>query len=478
MDFAGVVLAGGLGKRMNSSIPKVLHTIFGKPMIQYVLDTLYALKPAKVIVVAGRHIKEIKNSVKEKGQTIFVKQEEAKGTADALMNALPALKGFNESIIVVNGDTPLIVKNTLKKLLTLHKRKGNIISLLSFVANEPGSYGRIIRNKNDELLSIVEDRDATESQKKIREVNSGIYAIEPEALDILKEIKLNKSKGEYYLTDIIEIAKNKGLKVDAFCFTSEEELIGVNTLQELDRVRQIMKERIIKRWIDKGVNFMDTSSVFISPDVSIGKDTFIYPNVYIEGNTRIGKGCYIYPNVRIFNSIIKDGVYIKDSTLIEESIVKNNASIGPFARIRPGSVIGKGARIGNFVEVKKSVIGSGTKAGHLTYLGDSKIGKNVNIGAGTITCNYDGYNKHITYIENDVFIGSDSQLIAPVRICKGAYVGAGSTITKNVPSMSLALSRVKQTNIKDWVTKRRLKVKTEKLQMKGAKSTGQKAKDR
>lgn len=471
IDFAGVVLAGGLGKRMNSSLPKVLHTILGKPMIQYVLDAFYGLKPVKVIVVAGRNINEIKNSVKKEERTIFVKQEEAKGTADALMNALPALKGFRGTVIVVNGDTPLIIKSTLKKLLSLHKKKGNIISLLSFVANEPGSYGRVIRNNKKELLSIVEDRVATESQKKIREVNSGIYAIEYEALDILKEITFNESKGEYYLTDIIEIARNKGFKIDAFCFTSEEELIGVNTLQELEKVRQIMKERIIKKWIDKGVNFMDKSSVFISPDASIGKDTFVYPNVYIEGNTKIGKGCYIYPNVRIYNSIVKDGVHIKDSTLVEESLIKNNASIGPFARIRPGSVIGKRTRIGNFVEVKKSLIGSGTKAGHLTYLGDSKIGNNVNIGAGTITCNYDGYNKHTTYIEDNVFIGSDSQLIAPVRIHKGAYVGAGSTITKNVPSMALALSRIKQTNIENWVTKRQLKVK-------GARSKERKAKSR
>ncbi len=469
MDFAGVVLAGGLGKRMNSSLPKVLHTILGKPMIQYVLNAIYRLKPVKVIVVAGRNLNEIKNSIKEEGQTTFVKQEEAKGTADALLNALPALKDFKGTVIVVNGDTPLIIPNTLKRLLVLHKKRGNVISVLSFIASEPGFYGRIIRNNEDKLLYIVEDRHTTESQKKINEVNSGVYAIESDVLNILKEIKINKSKGEYYLTDIIGIARNKGMKVDAFCFGSEKELMGVNTLKELERVRQIMKERIIEKWIDRGVNFMDTSSVFISPDVSIGKDTFIYPNVYLEGNTRIGKRCYIYPNVRIYNSIIKDGVCVKDSTLIEESIVKTNASVGPFSRIRPGSVIGKEAKIGNFVEVKKSVIGSGTKAGHLTYLGDSRIGNNVNIGAGTITCNYDGYNKHMTFIEDDVFIGSDSQLIAPVRICKGAYVGAGSTITRRVPSMALALSRVNQTNIRDWVTKRKLKVKEQRARGKDKK---------
>ncbi|NWF51785.1 MAG: bifunctional UDP-N-acetylglucosamine diphosphorylase/glucosamine-1-phosphate N-acetyltransferase GlmU [Nitrospirae bacterium] len=475
MSFAGVILAGGLGKRMKSSLPKVLHTIYGYPMIQYVLDVLYGLNPEIIIVVAGKHLSKIKNSIKERGSTIFVKQEEAKGTADALLRAVPVLKGFKGTVVVVNGDTPLIVPNTLKRLLTLHKKRMNVISLLSFFASKPDSYGRVIRNKDNELLYIVEDRDATEFQKKVNEVNSGVYAIESEALSILEEISPNKSKGEYYLTDMIGIARNKAIKVDAFCIGSEDELIGVNTMQELEKVRQLMRERIIKKWIDKGVNFMDTSSVFISPNVRIGKGTFIYPNVYLEGNTRIGKGCYIYPNVRIYNSIIGEGVNVKDSTLIEESTVKSNASIGPFARIRPNSIIGKGAKIGNFVEVKKSVIGSGTKAGHLTYLGDSKVGNNVNIGAGTITCNYDGYYKHTTFIEDDVFIGSDSQLIAPVRICKGAYIGAGSTITNHVPSMSLALSRVKQKNIKDWVIRRRIKFGSENLKMKRAKSKGEKA---
>jgi bifunctional UDP-N-acetylglucosamine pyrophosphorylase/glucosamine-1-phosphate N-acetyltransferase len=478
MKLAGVILAGGLGKRMNSSLPKVLHTIHGTPMLQYVLNTLYGLKPQKVIVVAGKHLKEIRKSIKEERSITFAKQEESKGTANALLKAWPTLKGFKGTVIVVNGDTPLIILGTLKKLLTLHKKRGNMVSLLSFIAKEPGSYGRVIRNKENKVMSIIENRDATDFQKEIKEVNSGIYAIEPEAFHILKEIKLNKSKGEYYLTDIVGIAKNKGMKVDALCIGSEDELMGVNTRQELEMVRQLMKDRIIKRWIVRGVNFMDTSSVFISPDTRIGRGTFIYPNVYLEGNTKIGRGCTIYPSVRIHNSMIGDGAVIKDSTLIEESVVKSQASIGPFARLRPGSIIGKGARIGNFVEVKKSVIGSGTKAGHLTYLGDSKIGNNVNVGAGTITCNYDGYKKHVTLVENDVFIGSDSQLIAPVKIGKGAYIGAGSTITKDVPSMALALSRVEQMSIKDWVRKKKFKVQSSRLKVKGAKSEGLRAKSR
>jgi bifunctional UDP-N-acetylglucosamine pyrophosphorylase/glucosamine-1-phosphate N-acetyltransferase len=462
MKLASVVLAAGLGKRMNSSVPKVLHTIHGTPMLQYVLTTLYELKPQKIIVVVGKHLSEIRKSIKKQDSITFAYQEEAKGTGDALLNAWPALEGLKGTVLVINGDTPLIIRETLKKLLTLHKKRGNVISLLSFIAQDPASYGRVIRDGKGKVTSIVEDRDATNLQKDIKEVNSGVYALESAAFHILKEIKLNESKGEYYLTDLIIIARNKGMKVDAFCIGSEDELMGVNTQEELERASKSMNNRMIKRWMARGVNFIDTASVFISPETKIGKGTLIYPNVYLEGATWVGRKCMIYPNVRIQDSIIGDGAVIKDSTLIEGSVVKNKASVGPFAHVRPGSTIGQGARIGNFVEVKKSVIGSGTKAGHLTYLGDSKIGNNVNVGAGTITCNYDGYRKHITVIEDNVFIGSDSQLIAPVRVGRGAYIGAGSTITKDVPSMSLALSRIQQSNIKDWVTKRKLKVKSKK----------------
>jgi bifunctional UDP-N-acetylglucosamine pyrophosphorylase/glucosamine-1-phosphate N-acetyltransferase len=486
MKLAGVVLAAGIGKRMNSSLPKVLHKLHGTTMLRHVLKTLYELKPQKVVVVAGKHFKGIKESIiqtnppippllkggkrgllrTQNSELIFAYQEKAKGTADALLKALPYLKGFKGTVLIINGDTPLILRKTLKKLLTLHNKKRDVISVLSFMSQEPGSYGRVIRDKGGDVVSVVENRDATVSQKRIREVNSGVYAIESDALSLVKEIKLNESKGEYYLTDIVSIARGKRIKTGAYCIGSEDECMGINTREELEKARQFMKDRITKRWMDRGVSFVDTSSVFISSDVKIGSGTTVYPNVHLEGNTKIGRKCTIYPNVRIQNSIIGDGAVVKDSTLIEESIVRNRASIGPFAHIRPGSQIGKGAKIGNFVEVKKSVIGSGTKAQHLTYLGDSKIGENVNIGAGTITCNYDGYKKYMTIVEDNVFVGSDSQFIAPVRVCRGAYIGAGSTITKDVPSMALALSRIEQTNIKDWVIKRQLKVKSDKLKVK------------
>ena len=459
MKTAAVVLAAGVGKRMKSSLPKVLHSFHGATMLQYVVNTLQKLKPERIIVIVGKYLKEIKASLQDTDSISFAEQREPKGTGDALLKAVPLLGRGRGTVIVVNGDAPLITPETLKKFLVLHRKRRNQLSILSFLAEEPMSYGRLMRDHEGSVMSVIEERDASASQKAIKEVNSGVYAIEPQALQLLKEIKLNELKGEYYLTDIVHIAREKGLKMDAFRIGSEDEFIGVNTRQELEKAGRLMKDRIINRWKDRGVKFIDAGSVFLSSDTYIGKGTVVYPNVHLEGNTRIGRDCTIYPNVRISESIIEDGVVIKDSTLIESSAVKKMASVGPFAHIRPGSEIGAHARIGNFVEVKKSIVGPGTKASHLSYLGDARIGRDVNIGAGTITCNYDGNKIHITTIEDAVFIGSDSQLIAPVRIGKGAYVGAGSTITKDVPSKALALSRGEQVNIEGWATKRQLKVK-------------------
>jgi bifunctional UDP-N-acetylglucosamine pyrophosphorylase/glucosamine-1-phosphate N-acetyltransferase len=459
MNIAGVVLAAGVGKRMNSSLPKVLHKLHGATMLQYVLNTLCKLKPQNVVVVVGKYYKEIEESINNCSAISFAQQKEARGTGDALLKALPSLRGFKGTVVVINGDTPLITPETLRKFLRLHEKKNDVLSVLSFMSQEPDSYGRIIRDNAGYITSIVEEMDATYLQKNIREVNSGIYAIESDALYLLKDIKLNEKKGEHYLTDIICVARDKGIKAGAYCIGYEDEFIGVNTREDLEKARQLMRQRIIKRWMDRGVSFIDATSVFISSDVKMGRGTTVYPNVHLEGNTKIGKGCTIYPNVRIQDSIIRAGAIIKDSTLIEGSVVKDMATVGPFAHIRPGSKIGTEAKIGNFVEVKKSVIGSGTKASHLTYLGDAKIGNKVNIGAGTITCNYDGYKKYITSIKDNVFIGSDSQLIAPVSVGKGAYIGAGSTITRDVPPWALALSRIEQKNIENWVLRRKLKIK-------------------
>lgn len=470
MKVAVVILAAGRGERMNSSLPKVLHRIFDKPMLQYVVDSSAKLEPFKIVVVAGEHYKEIKNSIKGKQGSIitFAIQKEPKGTGDALSKASTFLKDFRGTILVLNGDTPLITSQTLAKFLKLHRREKNDISLISFIASDPAAYGRILRDGSGGTMSIIEEKDATDIQKNIKEVNSGIYAIESDVLGLLRDIPLNASKGEYYLTDIIGIARSEGYNVKAYCIGSETEMMGVNTIPELLNAQQTFRRRLINEWIEKGIIFLDPDSVFIYPEVVIGKETTIYPGVYLEGKTRIGRGCTIYPNVHIIDSVVNNGAVIKDSTVIEVSIIRSKAVVGPFAHIRPGCDIGSGAKIGNFVEVKKSIIGNKTKASHLSYLGDARIGKGVNIGAGTITCNYDGKQKHKTTIDDNVFIGSDTQLVAPVRVGKGAYIGAGSTITKCVPPMSLAISRAEQRNIEKWATKK-FKVKSLKVKKKGNK---------
>ena len=486
MKLAVVILAAGRGERMGSPLPKVLHGIFDKPMLQCVIDSASGLKPSKIVIVVGKNYGEIKDAINKSPHPPFIKggregitkgkqsslsfviQKKPNGTGDALVrakSALGGLKDFIGTILVLNGDVPLITSETLKRFLSLHLRGKNDISLISFAAANPASYGRILRDRNSRINSIVEDKDATEAQRKINEVNSGVYAIKSGALALLKEIPLNAAKGEYYLTDIIGIAGNKGYKINAYCIGSEDEMMGVNTIPELMKARKIFRERLADAWIKKGVIFFDHDSVFISDSVVIGNNTTIYPDVCLEGRTEIGRGCTIYPNVRIVDSVIKDGVVVKDSTVIEGSVIRAKAVVGPFAHIRPGCDIGSEAKIGNFVEVKKSVLGGGTKASHLSYLGNASIGKGVNIGAGTITCNYDGKKKSRTTIEDGAFIGSDTQLIAPVRVGRGAYIGAGSTITKCVPAMSLSVSRVEQKNIEGWARKK-FKIQSSKFKVK------------
>jgi bifunctional UDP-N-acetylglucosamine pyrophosphorylase / glucosamine-1-phosphate N-acetyltransferase len=450
---ACVVLAAGLGKRMNSDLPKVLHRICGVPMLQSVLNSVRKLNPEKVVVVAGEHIGMIKGNVEFPG-VMFATQPRARGTGDAVRCALPVIGDFDGDILILNGDTPLVRTDTIKKFLRLHRRDGNAISVVSFEASDPSAYGRIVRNTSGRIEAIVEEKDADRRQKEIREVNSGLYAVRRDALPLLGEIKLNRVKGEYYLTDIVSAALGRNMKTSAYLIGAEEEFMGVNTKEQLRMASDAMKRRIIAGWAKKGVDFIDPGSVFIHCDASIGRDTVIYPNVHIEGRTKIGKNSTVYPNVRILDSVIGREVLIKDSTLIENARVGDRASIGPFAHVRPGSQIGREAKVGNFVELKKTVLGAKSKASHLSYLGDAKIGSGVNIGAGTITCNYDGERKHATRIGDGVFVGSDSQLVAPVSVGRGAYVAAGSTITQDVPAGSLAISRTGQKNIRGWVRKR------------------------
>jgi len=457
MSFAAVIMAAGLGTRMKSATPKVLHKLYGKPLIRYVIDAALSMKPDKIVVVVGPAADAVKDALKDTG-VIFATQKTPDGTAGALRAGLRSLGSYKGRLLVLSGDAPLVENSTLKNLMSLHSRRKEDLSILSFMARGNHAYGRIVHERG-RVTGIVEDRDADDEQKKITEVNSGVYVIEPSALALVKQIKLNPRKKEYYLTDLVSISASQGLRTGSHILGTETELTGINTRHELSMAGLYLRDRIVSQLMDNGVSFIDPRSVFISPDAKIGADTVIYPNVVIEGPTDIGSGCVVYPNSRIVGSIIEDRVTVKDSSLIDSSTIKTGASVGPFAHLRPASVIGASAKIGNFVEVKKSVIGDGSKASHLSYLGDAEIGSDVNIGAGTITCNYDGHKKHKTTIENGAFIGSDSQLVAPVTVGKGAYVGSGTTVTVDVPSMALALSRTPQVNIEDWVLRRAAKMK-------------------
>jgi bifunctional UDP-N-acetylglucosamine pyrophosphorylase/glucosamine-1-phosphate N-acetyltransferase len=447
--LACVVLAAGLGTRMKSSLPKVLHHILGRPMILYALEATQGLKPTRTVLVVGQRHDGIKAAVGRGSGLAYAVQKEQKGTAHALLSAIPTLQGMKRTTVLVTyGDTPLLRTRTLRRFLALHRKHHNAVSVLSFVAGNPTSYGRILRDGRGQPLRIVEERDATGTEKQITEVNSGVYAIDMKTLSLVSDIRMNKKKGEYYLTDVFALAREKSLPVGIYPLGEQDEFMGINSRGDLLQAIEVMRRRIISRWLDRGVTFLDSSSVFVGPSVEIGADTVIYPGVHLEGKTKIGCNCLLYPNVRITDSTLRKGAVIKDSTVVEQSTIGAHAQVGPFARLRPGSRIGKAAKIGNFVEVKKSLVGRGSKAMHLSYIGDATIGSKVNIGAGTITCNYDGRSKHQTTIDDGVFVGSDTQLIAPVRLGKGAYIGAGSTITKDVPAGSLALSRAKQVTLR------------------------------
>jgi len=463
MNLSVVILAAGLGKRMHSHTPKVLHEALGKPLLQHVLDAVSALKPAKTIVVIGNGAQKVIEKI-DNGNVQFVIQKKLLGTGNALSVAREKLR--RGPVLVLNGDGPLITTKTLKALLKRHVQNRNVLSFLTFIDDSMTGYGRIIRGESGQITAIKEDKHTTPAEKKrFRELNGGIYLMEREALQYLDRIRKNRSSGEYYITDIVSLVSSAGKKLDAYNCPQEESR-GVNTRQELYEVSEIMRRECISKWMRKGVTFLDPETSVVHRSVTIGRDSVIYPNTYLEGKTSLGNKCVIYPGTRICDSSFGNEVIVKDSSLIEESRIRDGAVIGPFAHLRPHSVVGRNAKIGNFVELKKSTIGNGTKASHLSYLGDAEIGDNVNIGAGTITCNYDGINKFKTKIEPGVFVGSDTQLVAPVKIGKGAYIAAGATITQDVPPGALAISRPSQQNLANWVHSRISKIKKQSTKIK------------
>lgn len=456
MNLSVIVLAGGLGTRMKSETPKLLHKIQNKTIIERTLETVKSLNPKEIIVVLNPQLDGIKQALSKYDALRFAIQQKPLGTADALKSALPLINDDSKWLLILNGDTPLIMSQTLTEFITKAMMVLSRISILTFNTDNPSEYGRIIRTGED-VTAIIEKPDLTDEHRHITEVNSGVYLMSKDISGLIDDIPKNSKKGEYYLTDIVSCAVKNGLKVSAFCLGNEDELIGINSRHDLSRAISVLNGRKINDLMSEGVTFIDPKSVYIDTDVQIGMDTIIYPNVIIEGASVIGKGCMIYQGSYVNESIIEEGVNIKGFSVIQQSHIRKGADIGPFAHIRPQSTIGENARIGNFVEVKKSNIGKGVKASHLSYIGDAEVGQDTNIGAGTITCNYDGVNKHKTIIQDGVFIGSDTQLIAPVKVGRGAYIGAGSTITKDVPEGALAISRGFQRNILEWAKKRSIK---------------------
>jgi bifunctional UDP-N-acetylglucosamine pyrophosphorylase/glucosamine-1-phosphate N-acetyltransferase len=434
-------MAAGLGTRMKSKRAKVLHELGGRPLIAHVVRTARALEPKTILVVVGHQAEEVEQAaLTEVGELAsFAIQARQRGTGDAVESARTAFAESNSLVLVLSGDVPLIRAETLRKLIEHHRTTAAACTILAVRLENPTGYGRIIRDEQGQFQRIVEQKDATEEERKVREINSGIYCFESSDLfAALGRVEPKNQQGEYYLTDVAEIILSSGEKVEVFAHNDAREVSGINTRAELAEFENLLRRNAIRRlMIEGGVTFIDPSHAYISPDAQIGRDSIIYPDVAIEGTSVIGEGCVIRSGTRISNSRLGDEVVVKDHSIIIDSDIASNCSVGPFAHLRMNATLEEKATVGNFVEVKKSRLKRGTKAMHLTYLGDATIGERTNIGAGTVTCNYDGVRKHETVIEDDVKIGSDTMLVAPVRVGARSVTGAGSVVTKDVPPDSL-----------------------------------------
>jgi bifunctional UDP-N-acetylglucosamine pyrophosphorylase / glucosamine-1-phosphate N-acetyltransferase len=454
-----VILAAGQGTRMKSRMPKVLHRLAGKPLIEHVLDTAQTVTPETITIVVGHEAESVQHLVGERPNVGWALQEPQLGTAHALQQTESRLAAKRGTVILLSGDVPMLEASTLQRLVATHQTAGAAATVVTAIVDRPYGYGRIVRTRG-RIARIVEERDASSAVRKIREINGGIYAFDLAPLfDALRAIASQNAQGEYYLTDLIAIYRRRKLGVETLLVDNPQEIRGINSRTELAEVSRIVRQTKNEELMAAGVTIIDPATTYIDPDVQVGPDTVIHPGVAIEGQSRIGAACEIHSHVRIVDSEIADKAVIQDFCLILGSRIAESASVGPFAHLRPDTVVGEGAKIGNFVELKKTTLGPGSKANHLAYLGDATIGARVNVGAGTITCNYDGTSKHPTVIEDEAFIGSDSQLIAPVRIGKGAYVGAGSSITEDVPPGALGIARGRQTNVAGWVERKKTQPK-------------------
>ena len=455
-NITGIILAAGQGTRMKSSRPKVLHQILGRPMIAYLLDTLQAVGVKEIVVVVGYQAEAVQAALKDYDLR-FVLQEPQLGTGHAVQIAMPAVPEGTGTVMVMCGDAPLISPESVMALQQRHADTGAAVTIQTIELDDGAHYGRVVRDQAGGVTAVLQAKDSKDRPEvlAVREINTGAYCFEAGFLrEGLNKIPKSPVTGEIYLTDLIHIAREQQKGLEALVDPDTEALLGINSRQELAAATRILKRRINDRHMSEGVTLIDPETTFIEPSVTIGRDTIIYPNVYLQGRTVIGENCVIESTVKVVDSILENGVFIRMGCVITQSRLGAGADMGPFAHLRPGADLRQRVHVGNFVEVKKSVLHEGVKAGHLTYLGDADVGAGTNVGAGTITCNYDGVHKHLTIIGEKAFIGSNTALVAPVTVGAGAYVGAGSTITEEVPPGKLAIARGRQVNLE-----RRIKIK-------------------
>jgi bifunctional UDP-N-acetylglucosamine pyrophosphorylase / glucosamine-1-phosphate N-acetyltransferase len=455
--LAAVILAAGKGTRMRCKTPKVIQPVAGRPMILYALEATATLQAAPVVVVIGHQAGDITRMLPADGWRA-VEQTEQLGTGHAMRQTEEILKDFPGDVVVLHADVPLLRGETLQRLVETHRRSGAVATLLTAVMEQPGRLGRVVRENNGNVARIVEALDASEAEHAIREINTGTYCFQANFLfPALHDLTSDNAKGEYYLTDVIGAACRSGLVVQAVQSDDWREAVGVDSKADLARAEALIRQQALERLMASGVTIIDPQTTYVHPEVQVGCDTVLHPHTHLLGKTVIGEDCEIWPNTVIRDSTLEDGVTVFPSCVIAGSTIAAGAHVGPFAHLRPESALGKRVRIGNFVEVKKSSIGDDSKASHLSYIGDVVMGKDVNVGAGFIACNYDGEKKNETIIEDEVFIGSDSQIIAPLRIGRGAYIATGTTVRKEVPPQALVYNTKDQVHREDWALQRKPK---------------------
>lgn len=453
MNLLAVILAAGQGTRMRSRLPKVLHRVCGRPMLFQVIAAARGAAPQRILVVIGHGAGQVAEAL-EGAAVECVVQAEQLGTGHALSTALAQVREWTGEVLVINGDAPLLLPETVGRLVEAHAREGNALTMLTFKPADPTGYGRVIRDRAGNVQAVVEEQECTIDQRAIPEANPGIYVFDFRIRAVLAGLHRSNAAGEIYLTDAVAAYRAAGGQVGALPAEDPVELEGVNTRAQLARVEGLLRERVRQRAMLTGVTLLDPATTYLDAGVSIAADVTIHPGCHVEGATTIGEGTTLGPHTRVIDSRLGENVKVAGYSVIQEADIDDEVSIGPFAHLRPGARLGKGVHVGNYVEVKNATLGPGTKAGHHAYIGDAEIGSEVNVGAGTITVNFDGRAKHRTTIGDGAFIGSDTALVAPVRVGRGAITGAGSVITKDVPDEALGIARSRQVNIANYARRK------------------------